>query len=310
MQKIGSNNYPKTTYSLSEQNDVNGTVKITAKYEYIPMDTEVISSNIKSYTLEKTFNIFKSGNNKEFLFISNGNSATTQDINNIPALKELKEANLFPSHFKNASKQDFLKFIDVNKTKGYPLEKMNISVVDDDINGSLKVIVNPKSYDNTLKEETITYIGLNKKNVYKFNFLEPKNNVFNKKEYRPSDINNEILYKHFIEYSGYDSSDLKIDIVSNNENGNLLVDVSLNVSYPNGVLESTGFKQINGVYKQTKSISGFKTTNEFNSEYQLNFKNDLDKSLIQIKELTPATIKAKLENKNLTIGNTTYESTY
>lgn len=136
--RINGIDYPKTTYYIESSSDNSGIVKIKADYEYLPMDTKSSISNIKKYTLEHSYEIFKSTDNKTFAFVGNMNS-NEEDINNIPALKELKEANLFPSHFNNANKQDFLKFINISSTSGYPLEKMNITVNANDLEGKLTV---------------------------------------------------------------------------------------------------------------------------------------------------------------------------
>ena len=303
--KIGSDNYPKLTYSKVQENDNDGKIKIKAEYKYLPMDVPVNANNLKTITEEKEYQIFKKTDTKNFAFIG-GN---TTDINQINELKELKEADVLASVFKNTSdKQEFIKFIDVNNTKGYPLSKMDISVTANDAKGELIINVDPTKYDSTLTKQTKTFTGFNKNNEYSLSF-ENNKSTFNKKSYRPSDVSEEIFFDNFIKYTGFDSTDLHLELFADDDKGILNASLNLITDYPEETLKNTPFKKNDANQWVAKSqISGFKTTDEFNKDYQLIFKKDNDSSLMKIKESTPSEIVSAFSgnNKNNVVINGNY----
>ena len=291
--EIGGEKYPKLKYSLSEANDTTGTIKITAEYKYLPMDVSINKTNLLTYSQSQTFNIFKNTDNKNFQFIGNGED----DITKINELKELKEANVLPSVFEKADPQAFIKFIDVNKTKGYPLSKMKITVNANDTKGELSLTVDAKNYDSNAEVKTKVFKGFNKINEYQLSFQSSKNN-FDKKHYRPSDISEEIFFENFITYSGFDATDLHLELFANDNKGSLSASLYLLSDYPKSALTNTPFeKDSDGKWIAKKSITGFKNTDEFNKEYQLIFKKDNDSSLASVKELTPSEIVKAFDNK-------------
>ena len=305
--KINNVNYPKLTYSTINPNDSSGEITIKAKYEYLPMDVTVDANNIKEISQEKKYEIFKSGTPKTFKFIGD----TQEDINQINELKELKESNVLASSFKNADKQEFLKFIDVNNTKGYPLSKMEISITADDSKGELTIKVDPTQYDSSLKVETKKFIGFNKNSEYTLNFESPKN-VFNKKQYRPSDVTEEIFFDNFVKYTGFDSTDLHLELFFDDDKGILNASLYLINDYPEATIKKTPFvKNSDGKWVAKTTIKGFKTTDEFNKDYQLIFKKDNDKSLTKIKESTPSEITKTFEkDQSGTFNGITYQDKF
>ena len=306
--KVDNQNYPKLTYSIQSRDDASGKIKIKAQYDYLPLDVPVKKEKLLNIVSEKEFEIFKSSSTKSFKFIGN----SEQDINKIQQLKELQEANVLPSTFQKSDKQAFLKFIDVEQTKGYPLSKMEIKVTANDANGELNIEVDPRKYDNTLSVQTKKFTGFNKNSEYSLKFENTKI-TFDKKYYRPSDISEEIFFDNFVTYTGFDSTDLHLELFTDDDKGVLNASLYLLTDYPVTTLKNTPFKKDNEdrwVAKHT--ISGFKTTDEFNKDYQLIFKNDNDSSLMKIKELTPSEIIKAFDktpgNKNdVSLGDENYK---
>ena len=95
--RVSGINYPQKTYSFSDANDQNGTIKIKATVKYLPIDVEATEANIKTETFENVYTIFKSSSEKKFNFV--GTTNNKEDIKNIPQLKNLSESNLLPSSF-------------------------------------------------------------------------------------------------------------------------------------------------------------------------------------------------------------------
>ena len=305
---IEKTDYPRLTYSTKDVNDSLGKITIVADYEYLPMDTPVTKSKLLKITSEKKFNIFKSNDNKVFKFVGNDSE---QDINQINQLKELQEANVLPSSFENANKQEFLKFIDVEQTKGYPLSKMDIKVETNDSKGELTIMVDPKKYDPNLKTESKKFTGFNKTNEYNLSFENTKTSI-NKKHYLPSDISEEIFFDNFVKYTGFDSTDLHLELFPNNDKGILNASLYLLTNYPESTIKNnTPFKKdSSGKWVAKNEISNFKTTDEFNKDYQLIFKKDNDSSLMKIKESTPSEIVSAFKTssqKKVTIGDQQYD---
>ena len=307
---VAGENYPKLTYSLSDQNDDTGKVKVKAKYEYLPMDVDIAKENIKIFEQEKEYTIFKKSDSSKFAFVG-GESET--DIKKIGELKELQEANVLASSFVKKDKQAFLKFIDSNNTAGYPLSKMKITVDANDVEGTLKLTVDPKEYDSNLDVKTKTFTGFNKNSEYSLSFVE-KNTNFNKKAYRPSDIGEELFFDNFIEYTGFNSNDLKLDLFANNNDGTLAATLTLVNDYSEASIKNnTPFvKGENNTWVAKHTISDFKTTDEFNKDYQLIFKTDNDESLMKVKELTPTEIfnAFKNNNKNVSLGSQSFKDKF
>ncbi len=299
---INGESYPKVTYSKTNVNDSTGSITIQAKYDYLPMELKANTGNLKSYTTSKTYTIFRSGTTKKFEFVG-GNET---EVSLIPELKEIKESNILPSVFANASKQEYLKFIDTNKTIGYPLEKMNISVIPNDSNGTLQITIDPRQYDPTLNSISKTFKGLNKTASYSLKFTEGTG--FNRSQYLPSEINEEIFYQNFVTFSGFDASDLELELFSNDVNGSLVANIILTGDYPDGPTSNTDFKKENNLWIARKTLTGFKNVEDFNQEYQVQFKQDDDTSLTELQRLTPSEIMNKLTAGNLTMGSTTFTS--
>ncbi len=299
-QIINGDSYPKTEYQITKANDTTGKIKIQATYKYLPMELSANTNNIKQYITEKEYTIFKSTDSKGITFVGNNNS----DVSQIPELKEIKESNILPSSFLNASKQEYLKFIDINNSAGYPLSKMNITASADDVNGTLTINIDPTAYDSSLSVQTKTYTGLNKTNTYSLRF---KDESTIKPNYLPSEINEELFYQNFLTFSGFDSSDFELQLYPNDVTGALTANIILVGNYPNGPTANSDFKLENGQWIARRTFTGFKNIDDYNKEYQLSFKEDGHISLYEVQRLTPSEIKTKLESNNgLTIGNKTY----
>ncbi|WP_412032554.1 lipoprotein 17-related variable surface protein [Malacoplasma muris] len=302
---INNINYPKTTYTITTANDTTGKLVIRADYQYLPMELKAGVENLKTYSKIKEYTIFKNSDPKKIEFVG-GAGTTTTDISTVPELKDIKESDILPSSFSNAPKQEYLRFINTSKTTGYPLEKINITVTPNDTTGTLTINLDPTKYDNTLPMISKTYTGLNKLTQYTFQFTNGEG--FDRSAYLPSDINEEIFYKNFVRFSGFDSSDFELELFPNNDTGILIVNVILMGDYPNGPEANTDFKQEDGKWIAKITLDNFKNTDDYNKEYQVSFKEDGDKTLSDIQKLTPAEIENAIKNKNLTIGGTTYTS--
>ncbi|WPL36383.1 lipoprotein 17-related variable surface protein [Malacoplasma iowae] len=294
---IGGVSYPKEEYKITERKDETGEIKITMEYSYLPIDVEAKSENILKQRFEKTFNIFKTSDEKKFNFVGNGQ--TEENINSIPQLKELSESNLLPSSISSEDNSSILRFINTDTSSGYPLSKMKFNVTPNDNNGTLKITaVLPKEYygDQEDKVFTKTYTGLNKTSNYKFIFnANPKE--FNKNSYRPSEVSEQDIYKYFVMYSGYNSSDLSINLQPNDETGELQVTFYLNGDYPESIANNyNGFVKTENGYEYVVKVDGFQTNDEYEKQYQVNFIDDNDFSLNDIKKFTPKQISLSLKN--------------
>lgn len=307
---ISGVNYPMKDYFVENANDQTGTITIKTIYKYLPIDVEAKESNVISQEFSKEYHIFKLSDTKSFNFIGNGNSQTEENIKDIPQLKELSESNFLPSSFNTNDISSILKFINTDTSAGYPISKMNFVVTPNDINGTLTISgkLQDGYYDDQqyAKEFKKTYIGLNKISDYNFSL----NNIpidFDKSEYLPSEINEQIIYKYFAVYRGFNSSDIFLEIIPNNEKGELRLIVKINSNYPNSVVENNGFVLENEFYTKEFVINGFKTSLEYEEQYIVTFKDDNNSDLENIKKFSPNQIKQILDGTNngneLYIGN-------
>ena len=137
-------------------------------------------------------------------------------------------------------------------------------------------------------------------------------NVFNKKQYRPSDVTEEIFFDNFVKYTGFDSTDLHLELFFDDDKGILNASLYLINDYPEATIKKTPFvKNSDGKWVAKTTIKGFKTTDEFNKDYQLIFKKDNDKSLTKIKESTPSEItKAFEKDQSGTFNGITYQDKF
>ncbi|WPL36378.1 lipoprotein 17-related variable surface protein [Malacoplasma iowae] len=296
--KVAGVSYPRKTYEIGNINDDEGTILIKAKFEYLPIDVDATMTNIKTQTFEKTYNVFKKNSPKNFNFVgSNGNNR--EDIKNIPQLKNLSQANLLPSSFQASDPSSILKFINTDTSTGYPISKMNFTITPNDnlgtltISGSLPLGYYPDSENQTFSK---TYIGLNKISDYNFNVR--KNSLsFIKKNFRPSEINEQIVYANFIDYKGFNSSDLSLDLIPNDEIGELIIRVHLKSDYPNNIATQSSFRKNKGDFIRETKITGFKTNDEYKTQYELSFVNDNNHILDEIKKFTPKQIEQSIKIK-------------
>ncbi len=302
-QIINGSSYPKTEYVIKETNDTEGKIKIEAIYKYLPMELSAYENNLKEYKSEREYTIFKSTDSKQITFVGNANT----DVSQIPELKEIKESNILPSSFVGASQQEYLKFIDINNSKGYPLSKMNITAVPNDVEGTLTINIDPSNYDSSLQNHTKTYTGLNRTATYSLRFKDSQGSI--KTNYLPSEINEELFYQNFLTFNGFDSSDFELQLYPNDVTGALTANIILIGNYPNGPTANSDFKFENNQWIARRTFTGFKNVDDYNKEYQLSFKENSDSSLYELQRLTPSEIKTKLESTNgLTINGQNYKS--
>ena len=296
--------YPNKKYSLSEPNDNNGTIKVSAIFEYLPVDVEAKQSNLKTETFTQTFKVFSSDGQPSFNFVGN-NGNNQEDISTIPQLKELSESNLLPSSINANDPSTILRFINTDNSKGYPISKMSFQITPNDANGTLTISGRlpdnyyPNQGNNVYSK---TYTGLNKLSDYSLN-INSNTSSFNKKNFRPSEINEQILYSNFIQYKGFNSSDITLELIPNDQIGELSIRLILNGTYPNVVASAWGFTRENNYYVKNDKISGFKTTEEYQNQYSVNFIDDNSQYMREIKKYTPNQIKDILKNSNTGNGN-------
>ncbi|KFB07720.1 lipoprotein 17-related variable surface protein [Malacoplasma iowae] len=298
--KLNNVSYPKKEYSIVEKNDKTGIVKIKATFKYIPLGVDLKETNIQTYNVEKEYKIFSSDEQHQLVFIGNKNNET-ENIKDIPELKELSESNLLPSSFNATDPSSILKFINTDNSAGYPLSKMSFNIEPNDNEGTITISCSlPDDYYPDQKNETFkkTYTGLNKISDYSL-IINDKATSFNKKQYRPSEINEQEIYDHFIQYKGFNSSDIKLELTPNDETGVLNLKLILDGSYPSSVTASWGFVKENNQYIKLDSINGFKTIEEYENQYVVKFKDDNGESLREIKKYTPNQIKDILTSKNV-----------
>ncbi|MDE5545605.1 MAG: hypothetical protein K2I76_03245 [Malacoplasma sp.] len=314
--------YPKKTYSITNQNDQNGAVKISVKYEYIPMGVTYTSgaSNVLTYNSENTYTVFKSTEQSAFYFMGQSSQAVDNqniniDVKNVPQLKSLLEANTLPSSFsslvnQNTNNAGFLQFINTSLSKGYPVSKINFSLEPNDTAGTLKItarISQDNSPDKQAHTYIVTYTNLNKQNSYTFSF---KNNVtsFGKVPFNtllPSSVTEGEVMAYLVQYTGFDSNDFSISLSPDDAKGNLNVSVKLNSDYAPVIGNSNhGFTNYSTFY----TFNGFMTTDQYNKKFSVEFVDDssaklLDLKLKQAQEIYDTLVVKK---QSLKIGNQTY----
>lgn len=297
---IKGDNYPKKEYSIKNADDTTGKITISTEYWYLPIGVEVNEENILKTTFTQEYTIFKKDDKKDFIFVGNDNSNTSENINTIPQLKELSQSNLLPSSITANDLNGILRFINTDSSAGYPISKMKFNIEPNDDLGSLKITGTLPSdyYGDGEKTFTKTYTGLNKKSDYKFIFNDQPTG-FIKKNFRPSEVKEQDIYNSFVTYSGYNSSDLSLNLNPNNETGELNVEFILDGKYPDSIANGVnGFIKKDNYFVFSKTISGFKTNKEYETEYQVNFISDDDKSLDEIKKYTPNQIKQSINSQN------------
>lgn len=226
---IKGENYPKKEYKIKSFDDNNGKIEISMEYSYLPIGVEVNEENIMKSTFTHEYKIFKKDGEKNFIFVGNNNSS--ENINTIPQLKELSQSNLLPSSITANDLNGILRFINTDSSAGYPISKMKFNIEPNDDLGSLKITGTLPSdyYGDGEKTFTKTYTGLNKKSDYKFIFNDQPTG-FIKKNFRPSEVKEQDIYNSFVTYSGYNSSDLSLNLNPNNETGELNVEFILVVN--------------------------------------------------------------------------------
>lgn len=289
---INGINYPKKTYSLSERDDDKGTIKVTTTFKYLPVDVEAKDVNLKTQTFSKTFNVFSSKNTPSFSFVGN-QGGSQENISTIPQLKELSQSNLLPSSIKADDPSTILRFINTDNSKGYPISKMTFEIKPNDIDGTLTI--SGKLPDNYYQQQqnnlySKTYTGLNKLRDYNLSVIQSPTS-FTKKNFRPSEIDEQILYSNFIQYKGFNSSDIKLELIPNDQIGELSIRMILDGSYPETIASTWGFLREGNFYVKNDKISGFKTTEEYQNQYSVVFIDDNSPSLRELKKYTPNQIK-------------------
>ncbi|BAC44062.1 hypothetical protein D8X55_02510 [Malacoplasma penetrans] len=316
----GQQLYPKKTYSVSDPNDTAGTIKVSVKYEYVPMGLSYSTNNVKSYETNFTYTVFKSTDTPAFRFTgqtTSGSSASI-DVSNVAELKNLLNASTLPSSFNylnsstDSTNSAFLQFINTANSKGYPISKMKFTVTADDVAGTLKITATmPASYSPKNSEETftVTYTNLNKAANYKFNFKTSSSSIGsqNFSTLLPSSITDGDIINNLIEYQGFNSNDFTITKTANDQNGTLLVQISLNSSYASAIGNgNAGFKN----YSATHTFTGFMNEDQYNERFNVEFVDDSSEVLIDLKQMQSSQVYDTLVTKNtsLTVGNTTYNN--
>lgn len=297
---ISGETYPKKEYSIKNQDDNTGKITITTKYYYLPVGVEVKKENILIAEFEKDYTIFSLNSETNFSFVGQ-NANNEENITSIPQLKELSQSNLLPSSIDSNNIESILRFINTDASKGFPLSKMSFYVQANDDNGTLKITGTlPAGYYPNGIQQTFskTYIGLNKKTNYKFNVNYNPSGI-EKKKFRPSEIDEQDIYKYFVTYSGYNSSDLSLVLTPNDEIGKLNVKFMLDSSYPDSIANNVnGFVKNDDGYTFETTIDGFKTNEEYQTQYQVEFVDDNDISLDEIKKFTPKQIEQTLKGNS------------
>ncbi|MEG2198612.1 MAG: lipoprotein 17-related variable surface protein, partial [Malacoplasma sp.] len=284
--------YPKKDYSVSNANDTTGIIKIQCLYTYMPLGVATIKANEKTFTTSQDFNIFKSNDQKNFNWlVSTGTNSN--NIKSISSLKMLSQSNLLPSSVDGTDTSQFLPFINVNTSSGYPLSKMSFKLRANDATGELAITATlPASYNGTQETFTQTYIGFNKTNDYSFSYKKPSylthisgstaaGNASPKHQYNkmlPTDVTEEMVYLDFVTYSGYNDLDLDIDFNANNNLGELEIIFTLDSSYPLKLGNDVNtFKLENGKYISKIKLGGFLTQENYYKQFSLKFKDNNDK---------------------------------
>ncbi|RXY96703.1 hypothetical protein D8X55_02955 [Malacoplasma penetrans] len=315
----GEQLYPKKTYTVSNANDTNGTINVTVKYDYVPMGLTYNTSNVKTYTATHSYQVFKSTDTAEFKFMGQTGSSTTSSINvtNVAELKNLLNANTLPSSFlslnnsTDSTNSAFLQFVNTANSKGYPISKMRFTVAADDNAGTLSITANmPSDYSptNTSQTFTVTYTNLNRAANYSFRFKTNYSSVGSQSfsALLPSSITDGDIINNLIEYQGFNSNDFTITKTANDANGTLLVQISLNSNYASAVGNgNAGFTN----YSASHTFTGFMTEDQYNERFNVEFTDDTDTKLLDLKQMQPSQIYDSLvtaTTKELTVGNTKY----
>ena len=336
----GNQIYPKTTYSIGDRNNDNGTITINVNYEYVPMSATytdgkdktynfgskpITEKEVQTYTAKRTYNIFKKNGNSAFWFTGATNQSSddnkqTVDVTKVPQLKNLLSAGKLPSSFANlnsdndSSNSQFLQFVNTSSSQGYPISKMNFSVSPDDTNGTLTITATmPAQYspDSNSHTYSVKYTGLNQQKSYSFSFRDVNAiDGVNINTILPSAVDEGEIIKNFVSYNGFDSNDFSVILTPNDEQGTLSVKVNLNKSYASSIATSNGF--VND-YSITKTFSGFMTTSEYNSRFSITFKGDDDPTLLTLKSMQANEIVTAFGSDgkgtgNLKVGNDTFNS--
>ncbi|MDE7099770.1 MAG: hypothetical protein K2N99_00935, partial [Malacoplasma sp.] len=317
--------YPKKDYSITARNDSTGKVTIKVDYNYVPMGityTGNDTNEVLTYSLTHEYTIFNTSTKSQFNFMgaakeSTNNVVQTIDVRNVPQLKSLLEANTLPSSFSslttaNKNNAGFLQFINTSLSKGYPLSKINFSLVPNDNEGTLQITASI-SASNSPDKQAHTYIAkytnLNKQTNYNFQFLTDVKS-FNKISFNTvlaSSVTEGDVIAYLVKYQGFNSNDLTISLFPNDVNGTLTVTVSLNKSYASEIAnKGHGFTN----YQANYTFSGFMTTEEYNNKFLVEFVDDssanlLDFKLKQVQEIYDTLVT---EKKSLTVGNQSYSS--
>ncbi|BAC44057.1 conserved hypothetical protein [Malacoplasma penetrans HF-2] len=315
----GQQLYPKKTYGFSDAKDSDGTIKVTVKYEYIPMGITYTgnASEVKSYTTNTTYKVFDSSMTAAFNFLGqNNNSQTTVDIRQVSELKNLLSANTLPSSFSSlntstdSTNSGFLQFVNTNTSKGYPISKMNFTVTADDNAGTLKIsgTMPAQNSPNSRQETfTVTYTNLNKSSNYNFSFKNVTQiGTQNINSILPSAVTDGDIINNFISYTGFSSNDFSITKTVDDENGTLTVAINLDKNYAQAIGNGTvGFSN----YSATRTFSGFMTKDQYNQRFDVQFVSDSDTKLLQLKQMQVTEIYQTFNSNpssSLTVGSQTY----
>ncbi|MEG1353330.1 MAG: lipoprotein 17-related variable surface protein [Malacoplasma sp.] len=326
-QRIVDNNtqaqlYPKKDYSVVTANDDTGVINVKCIYTYMPLGVATINSNAKTFTVTNNFTIFKKTDTKAFNWLL---ASGSNNIQSISSLKMLSQSNLLPSSIDGTDTSQFLPFINVNTSSGYPLSKMNFTLVANDATGQLAITaVLPASYNGSTETFKQTYTGFNKTSDYSFSYKKPSyltqisgpaigNNASPKHQYNkmlPTDVSEEMIYLDFVDYSGYNDLDLDIDFNANNNLGELEIIFTLDSSYPSKLGSNVNtFKLENGKYISRIKLGGFLTQENYYKQFSLKFKDNNDKSLSNVKNIEVNVILNSINSTNgFTLDGVTYKS--
>ena len=314
--------YPKKNYSITSKNDTTGQVGITVNYQYVPMGVRYTgaATDVLSYSSVHTYTVFDTAQQGAFYFM--GSSAAAVDnknvsisVSQVPQLKFLLEANTLPSSFSSLSTSSnnagFLQFINTSLSKGYPVSKINFSLVPNDSAGTLQITARidaNNSPDKKAHNYVVTYTNLNKQNNYSFSFNTTANSLGTSIPFStvlPSSVTEGDVIGSLVKYTGFNSNDFNISLTPDDANGNLTVSVNLSKDYATSIGASGhGFTN----YSTYHTFSGFMTTDEYNKKFLLSFIDDADLSLFdfKLKQVDEIYTTLVTNQKPLTIGNTTY----
>lgn len=303
--------YPKKEYEIQEPDDTNGTIKIKVTYSYLPLGVLNRKENVKTYTSENLYHIFKLSNPKKFLFVGQ-QEGKSDDINvkDVVQLKRYLASDLLPSYFiNNQSLINFADFVNQNLTTGYPVNKMTFDFTPDDENGTLIISAKlPTDYykDGTLTTFSQKFTGFNRLSDYRFAFKTDAKmiNQIPFQSILASNVKASDVIAYLVDFNGYNPLDFQVQLAPNNNLGSLQVNVILSNSYVRAVGQSQhGFNN----YQASYVFHGFLTNEMFNNTYNVSFKNNNDQTLVGLKRLTPLAIaNAFNSSRPLQIGQTQY----